>query len=84
MERGGMKILPITTKDVRDELRRQSTTFTRYVLLDVLQLSLLMVSRCRYWYLWLLYRVWYRVWYDYLLGSMEPDLQKSCVKILSM
>jgi hypothetical protein len=53
MERGGIKILPITTKDVRIELHLQSTTFTRSTRLAVLQPSLLMLSRCGKWYLWL-------------------------------
>jgi hypothetical protein len=39
MERGGIKILPITTKDVRNELLTYSTTFTLSTWLVVLQRS---------------------------------------------
>jgi hypothetical protein len=39
MERGGIKILPITTKDVRNELLTHSTTFTRPTWLVVSQRS---------------------------------------------
>jgi hypothetical protein len=80
MERGGIKILPITTKDVRNELLTHSTTFTRPTWLVVSQQYLPMVSRSGYWYLWLLHRVWY----DYRLGSMEPDLQKRFIWMLSI
>ena len=80
MERGGMRILPITTKDVRIELLTHSTTWIIPTCLFLLQRSLSMVSRSGYKCLSLLRRVWY----DYLLGSMEPDPQKRSVKMLSI
>jgi hypothetical protein len=80
MERGGIKILPIATKDVRNELCTHSTTFTRPTRLVVLQLILTDGKPVRI----LVFVVIASSWYDYRLGSMEPNLAKRFIKMLSL